>query len=657
MPDAQLKRILNNPLLPSLPSVAMEVLRLASQPDMPLHEIARVVQLDQALTGKILKTVNSSYYGLFSPVGSIDRAMAYLGLNTVKTLVLSFSLVDTFGGVGKDTDFDLIGHWRRAIYSATAARLYAPVIEGVEADDAFIAALLQDIGALAMYVTLEDQYAALARSVPHSLLIDQEQSRFGFDHAMVGKLMCERWGLPSSIRAAVEFHHAPNAANPNDRAMLRIIELASLTAELLEPDADDIPLRRLQAKAALIPALAEQGCQSIIRMTCAGAEQLSEYFRVNTGERVDPETLLASAGELLLQHQMQADRRAIELEEANQRLRRATEHDALTDAKNRAFFDTEFARRFNEAQSAMIPLAVLFFDADNFKLINDTHGHLAGDAILTQLVARSKASIGAMGTVCRYGGEEFAVILPGVNRKRAGITAEKLRLAIEASPFDVRGTDAEVDELPVTVSVGVAAFDPEQGHRFADPQQLLHAADKAVYAAKHAGRNCVRVFSPKVGDGKKASVVIESPKRLKRPDIRLLLVEDDNMHAMLIAMMGKSIAGLTIEIAGSGEEAIERLTRDDQNGTLPDAVLCDLGLPGISGFELMAWMRQNLPSALPIVVVTGSEEREDVARCMSAGASAFIGKRTLCAQPRQVLFDIIEEWCIPRKDAEASRAA
>lgn len=656
MSDSQLKRILNNPSLPSLPSIAMQVLKLASQPDLPLQEIARVVQLDQALTGKILKTVNSSYYGLFTPVGSIDRAMAYLGLNTVKTLVLSFSLVDTFQDIGSDSDFDLIGHWRRAIYSATAARLYASSIEGVEADDAFIAALLQDVGALAMYVTLEEEYAVLSKSVHHGLLIDQEQGKFGFDHAMVGKILCERWGLPGHIRAGVEYHHAPNAADPEYRSMLRIIELASLTAELLEPNADDIPLRRLQAKASLIPSLATHGCEGIIRQTCAGAEELSDYFRLDTGDRVDPDALLASAGELLVQHQMQADRRTIELEEANQKLKHASEHDGLTDVKNRGYFDAEFLRRFTEAEQSMIPLGVLFFDADKFKSINDTHGHQAGDAILIQLASRAKTSIGNQGIVCRYGGEEFAVIMPGINRKRAGVAAEKLRLAIEASPFDVRGTDAEVDELPVTVSVGVAAFDPEQGHRFADPQQLLLAADKAVYAAKHAGRNCVRVFSPKVGDGKKTPIATESPKRMTQPNIRLLLVEDDSMHAVLIAMMGKSIKGLTIDIAGSGEEAIQRLTKALDEDSLPDAVLCDLGLPGISGFDLLGWIRSTLPASLPVVVVTASEERDDISRCMLAGASAFISKSTLSAQPRQVLFDIIEEWCMSR-DAEASRAA
>ncbi len=113
-----LEKILSSPDLPSLPKVAMELLELTRDPDVELMEIARLVQYDPALSSKILRTVNSSYYGLAEPAPTIKRALTYLGMNTLKSLVLGFSLID----VTKQSQngFDLIDYWRRGLFSAAA---------------------------------------------------------------------------------------------------------------------------------------------------------------------------------------------------------------------------------------------------------------------------------------------------------------------------------------------------------------------------------------------------------------------------------------------------------------------------------------------------------------------------------------------------------
>ncbi|MEX0876710.1 MAG: HDOD domain-containing protein, partial [Phycisphaerales bacterium] len=113
MTQVSLQDILSCSSLPSLPAVAARLLELTSNPNVELSEISRLVQQDQALAARVLKTVNSSFYGLTSPCGSIERAMGYLGLNSVKSLVLGFSFVDVTGE-GKDGTFDLQEHWRRA---------------------------------------------------------------------------------------------------------------------------------------------------------------------------------------------------------------------------------------------------------------------------------------------------------------------------------------------------------------------------------------------------------------------------------------------------------------------------------------------------------------------------------------------------------------
>src|SRR5262245_6791812 len=115
-----LEQVLSCPNLPSLPTVAVEVLALTAKSNADLNEISRVVQNDQALSAKILRTVNSSFYGLSKPCPTITRALTYMGLSTVKSLVLGFSLVDwTRQGEG---GFDMIDYWRRSAYGAAAAR-------------------------------------------------------------------------------------------------------------------------------------------------------------------------------------------------------------------------------------------------------------------------------------------------------------------------------------------------------------------------------------------------------------------------------------------------------------------------------------------------------------------------------------------------------
>ena len=109
------------PTLPSLPAIAMQVLELAQRADVDIAEIARLISKDPALSGKILRTVNSSFYGRSQAVSTISHALVILGLQSVKTLVLGFSLVTNLSKT-KGNGFKHLEYWRRSIYSATAAR-------------------------------------------------------------------------------------------------------------------------------------------------------------------------------------------------------------------------------------------------------------------------------------------------------------------------------------------------------------------------------------------------------------------------------------------------------------------------------------------------------------------------------------------------------
>src|SRR5881275_3717173 len=124
MNDKLLQRIKQCPSLPSLPSIAMQVLSLAQSDDVDIAEIARIISKDPALSGKILRTVNSSFYGRSQHVSTISHALVILGLQSVKALVLGFSLVPSLTK-NKSKDFNHLLYWKRSIYAATAARSLA----------------------------------------------------------------------------------------------------------------------------------------------------------------------------------------------------------------------------------------------------------------------------------------------------------------------------------------------------------------------------------------------------------------------------------------------------------------------------------------------------------------------------------------------------
>jgi diguanylate cyclase (GGDEF)-like protein len=181
-------------------------------------------------------------------------------------------------------------------------------------------------------------------------------------------------------------------------------------------------------------------------------------------------------------------RAATQLKAQNNQLREQAVTDALTGLSNRGTFDQFFTERFGSALMGSKTLAILMMDVDHFKQINDQHGHQAGDAVLQSLaeVIGRRTRVGDL--AARYGGEEFVLVLPNTPRQQAAALAEGIRRDIAA-----RVVRFNQKEIPATVSIGVAAFEP--GGQFREATQLLQAADLAVYAAKKAGRNCVRVYA------------------------------------------------------------------------------------------------------------------------------------------------------------------
>lgn len=159
--------------------------------------------------------------------------------------------------------------------------------------------------------------------------------------------------------------------------------------------------------------------------------------------------------------------------------------DGLTGTWNRRYFQMQFRQVMATATRFNRPFSLLMLDLDHFKRMNDSFGHQRGDAILIEFSRRVKETLREVDTLARYGGEEFIVLLPETDEDGALITGEKIREAIRSEPFG----SPEDEPVPVTVSVGVAAH-PRNGESF---DAIVEAADRALYAAKQAGRDRVVV--------------------------------------------------------------------------------------------------------------------------------------------------------------------
>ncbi len=158
--------------------------------------------------------------------------------------------------------------------------------------------------------------------------------------------------------------------------------------------------------------------------------------------------------------------------------------DPLTGLSNRRYLDNHISTLFNRSMARGRPLSVLIADIDRFKQINDTHGHDAGDDILREFANRVRSTVRGADLACRYGGEEFVVVMPDTSPEIAASVAERLRGVIESVPFLVKGTG---QELQVTASFGIASRTPQ----VITPGHLLKQADVALYEAKNGGRNRV----------------------------------------------------------------------------------------------------------------------------------------------------------------------
>ena len=217
-----------------LSTTAQKVLRTCNEPNTCANDLKRVISLDPVLTGRVLQLINSAYYSLPSKVNSLTRAIILLGLNTVKNVVLSFAVFESFSRHDTFRVFSADDFWTHSLSVAAAAKLLS-IQHGMplaERDDYFVGGLMHDIGKIPLNHLFPDEYrqaVELALGSGRDMRFG-EQAVIGIDHCEVGDIIARKWQLSPALAAALGRHHDPPGEAEAGMSMAGVVGLADILA-------------------------------------------------------------------------------------------------------------------------------------------------------------------------------------------------------------------------------------------------------------------------------------------------------------------------------------------------------------------------------------------------------------------------------------------
>ncbi len=201
-------RIKTSKNLPSLPQILLKLIELCNSEESTFKDISQIINKDTSLSAKVIKMVNSTYYGLPKRVTSIDQSLVILGQNTIKNIAISASVIQAFSKAKDDSVFSLKVFWRHSLMCAILSKIIAKKISYASPDEAFLTGLLHDIGKLVLWVNFPREYAAILKSSQGQWdLILVGEARHGATHCEVGAWLINRWKLQSFMADAVRYHH------------------------------------------------------------------------------------------------------------------------------------------------------------------------------------------------------------------------------------------------------------------------------------------------------------------------------------------------------------------------------------------------------------------------------------------------------------------
>ncbi|MCU0558815.1 MAG: HDOD domain-containing protein [Desulfobacterales bacterium] len=567
--------------LPTLPGVAIRILQATQREAPSISEISEIISADSPLSAKVLQAVNSPFYGLSRKITSVRQAIVFLGLNTVKNLALSFSLLKGLASK-RMGGFDHAQFAKDALTGAIAAKLLAENVDRQLGENAFFLGLLQDIGILIAVHAMPETYAAVVQEAASdgSPLHEVETARLGINHMEVGAFATDSWGLPPAFSIPIGHHHCPRrlAGQPEDVVLsTRLLHLSSLYIDLFkcaDPKTGHAEIETYTHAYGLASAIDPS---AFAEQVVEGSRILFPVFDLHIDEKKHFEIIDAArrqladlSNELLIQVHSQAKH----LDQLRQQLGL----DGMTQIYNHQRFHEILEKESGRASRYKTPLSIIMADVDHFKSINDSFGHQAGDHALKSVAAHLKRQLRDSDQIARYGGEEFAIIMPMVEAKEATLAAERLRKSVES--LKISHDDRS---FSITMSFGVATW---ENSRKSGIEGLIKKADEALYEAKNSGRNRVCLYKKQSSGQEQA--------------FKVLVVDDEEVVLVTLTQMLERL-GYAVRTARSGRDAVA-LLRQNQNRI--DMVIMDMVLPDQNPDQLLGAIR-NVHAGAKVVISSG----------------------------------------------------
>ena len=213
IPDLQ-KIIARIDDLPTLPRTVLKITELVNNPKSSAKDLARIITDDQVLTARLLKLVNSSFYGFPQRISTVTNAIVLLGFDAIRSLLLTTSVFDLFAGRNNKRKQDQEKFWDHSLGCAVGAKVIGNYLRHDKIEELFVSGLLHDIGKIVEMQFLPDEFAKVVATINKKdiLMITAEEKVLGYNHAEIGQLLADKWNLPVKLEQVIAHHHQPASA-------------------------------------------------------------------------------------------------------------------------------------------------------------------------------------------------------------------------------------------------------------------------------------------------------------------------------------------------------------------------------------------------------------------------------------------------------------
>lgn len=532
--------------LPSIKSTAVQLMQLVLDPEASIKELANLIKYDVGLSAKIIKIANSAKFSPNSNIADIETAIKTLGLNLLKNIVLSITVIDL---VEQDA-FSEENHILISKYSiATAA---AAQYLGTQANFPLQGACY--LSGLMLYLSLfflaskfesafnQMKQEAIERNIRLSKIIEEKIKLNPFS---ISYEITKKWHLPDTVSQSIFFQfNTPRDADVDNRqtkTLIYILNAASLATEAFF--GTGIKKTNMLSFENQCREIGLQQTDLLKKVYNEIQSQLSA-LQIEKSSQLDYNRILIDANRELssmnikyetLYHELneknqQLESLNIKLNGRNKLLKSKIMFDDLTEVFNRRYFETELDKLYSNHQRKSQVICLLLIDLDNFKFINDTFGHQVGDEILKSVAHALRSSVRKEDVVARIGGDEFVIMPFGLKSEEDAAILANTILKKFSKPFVFQNK-----KILTSVSIGISTL----GTKHATPSELLKDADIAMYQAKAKGKNGFFFFNDVLDRESKKRIAIEMSlsKGLERGEFKIVYqpivrVENQTIHGV-----------------------------------------------------------------------------------------------------------------------------